>query len=156
VNWGVTNANAVTVATLPGNRDRATIFAYDEASTLINSDVPGNTTSATLLGQFTFTISTDPGILKLGETELSVKGAGFVTLEFLRTDGSAGTIDPSANGELTAGLSGSTTVFSTASEFAWGDPNDQAFTIATLSSDGNQAGIFAYDKGARHPLGDEK
>ncbi|MEM9450505.1 MAG: DUF4347 domain-containing protein [Cyanobacteria bacterium P01_E01_bin.6] len=55
-------------------------------------DSLGNTNDAIVLGQFDINISSAPGILQLGATEISVnEGAGFVTLEFLRTNGSAGT-----------------------------------------------------------------
>ncbi|MGK7888853.1 MAG: PQQ-dependent sugar dehydrogenase, partial [Leptolyngbyaceae cyanobacterium] len=57
-------------------------------------------------------------------------------------------IDSTATTELTAGLTGEVTVFNPTGEIAWGNPNANATTVATLPNNGDRAGIFTYEAGA--------
>lgn len=57
-------------------------------------------------------------------------------------------INPSAPSALTSGLSGNVAVFNTASEIAWGVPDNTAFSVGTLLNNPDQSTIFAYDNGA--------
>lgn len=113
ISWGKPNADAEVVAVLPNNSEQAAIFAYDETDALISGEIApakrvgffmGSNANQLTADGWRLLESTiqwaigndsdpnDPGILKLGETEISVnEGAGEVTVEFLRTNGSAGT-----------------------------------------------------------------
>jgi hypothetical protein len=49
---------------------------------------------------------------------------------------------------LAAGLSGVTTVASTATDFSWGIPGTNAIIVAKIVGSTNQAAIYAFEKGA--------
>ncbi|MGK7891837.1 MAG: DUF4347 domain-containing protein, partial [Leptolyngbyaceae cyanobacterium] len=74
-----------------GTEDNGTFSLALEAGEV--ADTLGNVNGAIALGQFDVNISDSAGILQLAEpTEYRVsEGDGFVTIEFLRTSGSAGT-----------------------------------------------------------------
>ena len=58
------------------------------------------------------------------------------------------TIAADADPALTAGLSGTVTVYSETFGIAWGLPGPGALKVATVNGNANEVAIFAYPKGA--------
>lgn len=56
-----------------------------------------------------------------------------------------------ASHSMAAGLSGTVTVVTSASDFMWGAPNAQAIRVATLAGDAGKAALFGYEAGAAMP-----
>src|SRR5207249_6003175 len=52
---------------------------------------------------------------------------------------------------MAAGLAGTQTVVTTATNFTWGKPNTNAAKIAALTNDATRFAIFGYDAGAAMP-----
>jgi IPT/TIG domain/Bacterial TSP3 repeat len=76
---------------------------------------------------------------------------GTASTEFGTTTSQTQLTITNSSHPLAAGLSGTLTVVSAASSFAWGKPNANAVSIATLTSDSMKKVIFGYDKDATMP-----
>ncbi len=64
------------------------------------------------------------------------------------TDQTQVTLIADADPALTAGLSGTVTVYATAFGIAWGVPGPGALRVATVNGNPNEVAIYAYPKGA--------
>ncbi len=63
------------------------------------------------------------------------------------TDGTQVAILAAAGAGLTAGLSGTVTIFNVAFDIGWGVPGPEAERIATVAGNANEVAMFVYDEG---------